>query len=519
MIIICLLALPVLHAQEQPSPDPKTTETDGLSIVVTSLDITDNALKVQYEIRNDSEQDIWIYFGEYVYDELDNPGIETYIAEDGQTLTLRSSLEPRIEIENNFFGPPVQYYGNYVRLRPGEHQSESIVHSIPFYANSLTKQIQQKEQELKYATRLAIELAYYPGNIIENINRAYKSFHIGLVYRNETTFSRNEQILILQHGLAKIEDPILRTVVNNLSIPYRLGKHEGYKDLKIDPPDLSSCVKIEFEYKPSILEHLFPYPTQKNLLSLQEKEYLRTQKIAITDPNKIKIFTNDVSIRTKTCGVDCERIRSYIEVICHCVGKTPTSFTIYNGKTISIDGVHLGYYNLSSGKLVILPETFSCFKEIIPHIQEIDLRMKCAANMEDLWYRLCFHHGRLTKLKEGPKIRTLNPYPDSKTWCDSLHSFRIHLTCPSAGEGKCHYAMNPNCDPNSPDDMVLLFETRAGWNQHGGPELFTFDNHKPTRPAPDVLSHRDSGGGCVLLNDGTVKFIRTEEELHSLKWK
>jgi hypothetical protein len=61
--------------------------------------------------------------------------------------------------------------------------------------------------------------------------------------------------------------------------------------------------------------------------------------------------------------------------------------------------------------------------------------------------------------------------------------------------------MNPNCEPNSPPDMVLLFETKAGWNQHGGPELFTFDNHDPR-------------GGCVLLNDGTVKFIRTEEELH-----
>jgi hypothetical protein len=26
-------------------------------------------------------------------------------------------------------------------------------------------------------------------------------------------------------------------------------------------------------------------------------------------------------------------------------------------------------------------------------------------------------------------------------------------------------------------------------------------------------------GGCVLLNDGTVKFIRTKEELQQLRWK
>ena len=68
------------------------------------------------------------------------------------------------------------------------------------------------------------------------------------------------------------------------------------------------------------------------------------------------------------------------------------------------------------------------------------------------------------------------------------------------------YAVNPHCEPNSPADTVLLFEATAGWNQHGGPERFTFDNHDPQ-------------GGCVLLNDGTVKFIRTKEELQQLRWK
>ena len=83
------------------------------------------------------------------------------------------------------------------------------------------------------------------------------------------------------------------------------------------------------------------------------------------------------------------------------------------------------------------------------------------------------------------------------------------LVCPTSSKShlvNSYYALNPNCKPDSPDDMVLLFETKAGWNQHGGPELFTFDNHDPK-------------GGCVLFNDGTVKFIRTKEELKSLRWK
>ena len=84
---------------------------------------------------------------------------------------------------------------------------------------------------------------------------------------------------------------------------------------------------------------------------------------------------------------------------------------------------------------------------------------------------------------------------------------RKPLICPAMSkDSKYYYAMNPSCNPDSPPEMVLLFETKAGWNQHGGPELFTFDNHDPK-------------GGCVLLNNHKVKFIRTKEELHQLRWK
>jgi hypothetical protein len=51
----------------------------------------------------------------------------------------------------------------------------------------------------------------------------------------------------------------------------------------------------------------------------------------------------------------------------------------------------------------------------------------------------------------------------------------------------------------------LLFETHAGWNQHGGPELMAFDHHEPN--------------GCnVLLNRGKIKFI-TPDHVADLKWK
>ena len=172
---------------------------------------------------------------------------------------------------------------------------------------------------------------------------------------------------------------------------------------------------------------------------------------------------------------------------------------------------------------------------LTPQIKTIILRMRCAANLKNLWYRFLYYYVAEMSRQKNSLIKIDQIYPVPNDWCDlMLKPFnpsdilpvtskldkKTHI-CPSAGEGKCHYAMNPNCGPNSPDDMVLLFETKAGWNQHGGKELFTFDNHESKRPAPNVLpsQQRSSGGGCVLLNDGTVKFIRTEEELNTLRWK
>jgi hypothetical protein len=203
-------------------------------------------------------------------------------------------------------------------------------------------------------------------------------------------------------------------------------------------------------------------------------------------------------------------------VLCYSGGKPFLSFLIYNDDAIVIDGYEL-----------LSLEGFPGLKKLTPEIQAIDLRTRCAANLKNQWYR--FRYNMLKAMRQNdPSIRDQSLYPTPSEWCDDIiRSYygsgviaigrvnpkpranpKVHKPhiCPSAGEGKNHYAMNPNCKPDSPTDTVLLFEAKAGWNQHGGPELFTFDNHNPK-------------GGCVLLNDGTVKFIRTAEELRQLRWE
>ena len=102
-------------------------------------------------------------------------------------------------------------------------------------------------------------------------------------------------------------------------------------------------------------------------------------------------------------------------------------------------------------------------------------------------------------------------YPPPDQWCDLLIEYadvsERTFTCPSAAEGPCNYAMNINIQQYgtaSPPNMVLLFETEPGWNQAGGAEILSAENHR--------------GEGCnILFNDGRVEFVETER-LHTLQW-
>jgi prepilin-type processing-associated H-X9-DG protein len=95
-------------------------------------------------------------------------------------------------------------------------------------------------------------------------------------------------------------------------------------------------------------------------------------------------------------------------------------------------------------------------------------------------------------------------------WCDALVTEFAPFPedvfcCPSAGEGRCHYAMNPLAHPASTADVVLLFECDAGWNQCGRLDALATDHHAVR--------------GCnVLFADGTVQFIMADN-VGRLRWE
>ena len=270
-------------------------------------------------------------------------------------------------------------------------------------------------------------------------------------------------------------------------------------DRDVSPPDLSICTRLEIRYPRSTLDYfLLDSGIQDTVLSPKEKVHIKSiEFFTVNDPERIKAFAHDVSlgsyVRRRNVTYPC---LNPIEIHCYRNNERLISFTVLENDIITEDS-HIFSY----------PRGLPDVKQIEPvEMQPFKLRFQCAWNMQVIYTAGPLYKGKV------------NSYPEPTEWCDAVMRDRTntsyvneermsgHFICPTGGEGKCHYAMNPNCKPDSPPDTVLLFETKAGWNQQGGPELFTFDNHDPK-------------GGCVLLNDGTVKFIRTKEELQQLRWE
>jgi hypothetical protein len=284
------------------------------------------------------------------------------------------------------------------------------------------------------------------------------------------------------------------------------------------PPDLTDCTRVEIHYLPSLVEAFFPGRWQVDILSPTELAHVQSlNPIVVEEGARVKAVAQKISSGTYLPEGRPARLPS-AKVTGYRRNGQVISFTILEGSYVVAERGVFKYKDLA-------------LAEIATDMGPLILRHVCAAHIMGLarrWYSY-------------PGQAIVRPAPD--TWCDAavdkylqplevqrsswmpkgeqflewalkfvdmerehLLLIRRTLRCPAGKGGECHYAMNSNCTAKSPPDMVFLFEAKAGWNQHGGPELFTFDHHNPK-------------GGLVCLNDFTVKFIRTQEEVKQLRWK
>jgi len=137
---------------------------------------------------------------------------------------------------------------------------------------------------------------------------------------------------------------------------------------------------------------------------------------------------------------------------------------------------------------------------ILMHVRQIAHRLVCGTNMTLIGMEMLVY------------TNDYDDFPTPSEWCDLLIKHTnvkpLMLRCKGATEGPCNYAMNKNIEElgiRSPPNMVVLFETYPGWNQSGGPEILTTDNHKDE--------------GCnVLFMNSHVNFVK-KEDLKDLKWE
>jgi hypothetical protein len=266
------------------------------------------------------------------------------------------------------------------------------------------------------------------------------------------------------------------------------------------PPNLTNCERVEMQFRPSTLDFVCITQRGRALLSPAETEFLKSITIiAIHDPKTIATLAEDVTSSSYEGFVLGHSSVPYrIDYTCYDKGGRVTCFTSI-GNLVEIGNL-------------IETEDGHRFKNhgirlrmLVPQVIPFQLRVACARNLRSLYEGLRWYLGEERS------------YPAPTRWYDALvHAYQVRgytssmailtsaMECPGASPRQYNYAMNSDCEPNSPRDTPLLFESSPGRNQHGGAELFTFDNHDPK-------------GGLVLLNDGTVKFIRTEEELKQLR--
>ncbi|MFC1603424.1 hypothetical protein ACFL5F_00210 [Planctomycetota bacterium] len=138
-----------------------------------------------------------------------------------------------------------------------------------------------------------------------------------------------------------------------------------------------------------------------------------------------------------------------------------------------------------------------------PDRRELGRQVKCQVNLKILRVSFTLYADEFDGCLPGVEL-----------WCDAIGKYMVpeNLICPgsNAKEGQSSYAMNEFLDGRKlaelPPDLVLLFESKPGWNKAGGPEILTTEHHY-------------EGGGCnILFADGNVKLVGTDK-ISELKWE
>lgn len=168
-LTLCVLVAQCTQVANGSNLDGKN-EKAAMVTVLGTLKVTNQCLDLRYQLKNDSEHDIWVCEDVTVNYDWD---LEVFMAEENRILVIRRRLDVPASVY--WSTPPI---GRYIRLRAGENRTESLSLSVPVHAcHVFTSREPMYRKE--YATSLVFEIGYYDKDlprIVRNILEEAEKF-------------------------------------------------------------------------------------------------------------------------------------------------------------------------------------------------------------------------------------------------------------------------------------------------------------------------------------------------------
>ncbi len=173
-----------------------------------------------------------------------------------------------------------------------------------------------------------------------------------------------------------------------------------------------------------------------------------------------------------------------------------------SGGTLKGDGLAIAGIAVSGFFLIMLPVWAALLLPALAAAKQKAETIACVNNEKQL--------ARAIRIYSADNA---DHFPPAATWCDAIQSKvpANFFKCPAANsDSRCDYAFNAalgGLDESKVDPQtVMLFESDAGWDANGGPDLM-------------VTQARHRGGPVfiVAFADGSVQELRPSQ-LSGLRW-
>ena len=87
--VLFLYLMSPIQTKAQTKSGSENKKNNGLSIVVTSLDINDKTIELNYELINNSKEDFWILVETTIRPRISSSDVDVFMSYDNQTLVIR----------------------------------------------------------------------------------------------------------------------------------------------------------------------------------------------------------------------------------------------------------------------------------------------------------------------------------------------------------------------------------------------------------------------------------------------